>query len=388
MILILNPGSSSTKFSVYDKKEEIISGTLENSGPYSRLICKTSEQCLTKNQEKAPLKVILNILKKKGVLDTFENLEAIGIRVVHGGKKFRKLTKITAEVLDTLKEISTLAPLHNPPALHMIEEIQKYAPTVPVYAAFDTAFHKTIPEYIANYALPKAFETKFGIRKYGFHGISCQSILSQLKTLYHKRLPSKIIICHLGSGSSITAIKDGKSLDTSMGLTPLEGIIMRTRGGDMDPGVVLELLKHQSSSLSLHDAIEQVETILNYESGLKGLTGGIADMRIVIEQAEAGNELCKNAIQSYVYHIQKYIGAYYSVLGGCDALVFTAGTGEGSFYLREKIISSLSSLHMHISKTLNNENKTPTNIKSPDSQTDIWVLHTDEMREILREIRR
>ncbi|MFN7160049.1 MAG: acetate/propionate family kinase [Candidatus Gracilibacteria bacterium] len=386
MILVLNPGSSSTKFAVYSNKKEILSGTLEHSGPYSCVLCQGSEKCLTKEEALDPLKMIFSTLKKQKIIVSQKDFAAIGIRVVHGGPTFKKTTRITPEVLKNLKKISSLAPLHNPPAIKIIEKLLRRVPHTPIYASFDTAFHSSIPEYIANYALPKAFENNFGIRKYGFHGLSCQSILKQLTILYKKKLPGRIIICHLGSGSSITAIKNGKSLDTSMGLTPLEGIIMRTRGGDMDPGVVIELLKHQEENLTLHEAIEKVENILNYESGLKGLTGGISDMRIIIEQANAGNDLCQNAIKSYVYHIQKYIGGYTAALGGCDAIVFTAGTGEASFYLREKIISGLEALGIVIDTKKNNANIAPSNIKKEDSTADIWVLHTDEAQEIMHEI--
>lgn len=386
MILVLNPGSSSTKCSIFSKGKEIFSAVVENSGAYSRLLYGKTCKTITKAQAKDPLKLVFSTLKKEKILENIHEIEAFGIRVVHGGPAFKEVTRITDTVLLRLKEVSTLAPLHNPPAIELMEALLKLAPDVPIYASFDTAFHKTIPEYIANYALPKAFEHKFGIRKYGFHGISCASILRQLSIIYERKLPEKIIICHLGSGSSITAIKNGRSLDTSMGLTPLEGIIMRTRGGDMDPGVVIELLKHQDPSLSLHEAIEKVENILNYESGLKGLTGGISDMRTIIEQAEAGNDLCKNAIKSYVYHIQKYIGSYFTALGGCDALIFTAGTGEGSFYLREKILSNLTTLRIIYQSRLNNENIVPSNIKDTKSLTDIWVLHTDEAHEIMQEI--
>lgn len=389
MILIINPGSSSIKFTLFDKKSEIFHGSAEMGDAHITISYhvhdKTYQETAPKEAFSQMFEKILQLLHSSCVVKDFYDIKALGIRIVHGGTYFKKTTRITTRHLPKLKALNSIAPLHNPPALSLIEYVFKKYPSLPIYGVFDTTFHRSIPEYIANYALPKAYEYKFGMRKYGFHGISCQSILAQLKTMY-PTLPEKIIICHLGSGSSITAVKDGKSLDTSMGFTPLEGIIMRTRGGDMDPGVVLEIFKHLSSDMPLSDAIKNVEDTLNYESGLKALSGGISDMRTIIELAKGGNTLCKNALKSYIYHIQKYIGSYYAILGGCDVLVFTAGTGEGSWYLRSQILKNLSSLKMYLNLKKNKENKIPSKIQAEKSNSEIIVLHTQESQSMFQEI--
>lgn len=387
MILTINPGSSTIKCALFDDHgNETATLQLDSSGPYPLLCSKDGDTALCSEDTKNAFQLLLDAFEKNGYLIHVHQIEAIAMRVVHGGTHFHKTTEITEKNIEQLREVSRLAPLHNPPAVRLIEEILSLPKHPPLYACFDTAFHHTIPEYIAEYALPRAYETKFGIRKYGFHGLSCQSILSQLASLNIGKIPEKIIICHLGSGASVTAIKNGMSFDTSMGLTPLEGVVMRTRGGDMDPGVVLELFRHVPKENTVDEAILFVEEILNNESGLKALTGGISDMRIIIEQANAGNEFCKIAIDSFTYHVRKYIGAYNAILGGCDALVFTGGIGEGSNFIRNKIIEPLHHLGCSLDADLNSQNKVPSAIEKENSATKIFILPSHEAEIMYEEV--
>lgn len=256
-------------------------------------------------------------------------------RVVHGGERFLHATRIDDGVLSEIEQLSHLAPLHNPPALAAVRQARTAYPQVPHVAVFDTAFHATLPAHAREYALPRDLRERFGIRRYGFHGISHAHVMRAVATQLSLPLEKlRIVTCHLGNGASVAAIEHGRSVDTSMGMTPLEGLVMGTRAGDLDPGIVLELVR----SGSFGD--KQLDTLLNQHSGMAGLTG-TNDMREIERRAAAGDEDCRRALALYAYRIRKYIGAYAAVMGGVDAIAFTGGVGENSATIRQACLERL-----------------------------------------------
>lgn len=360
-ILVLNCGSSSVKYALFDRNEkEHIRGIVERIGTKVK-------------DHKTAIKNILNKLIQKNYLSSLQDIAAVGHRVVHGGD-ITKSVVVTKSVMNAIKKAATLAPLHNPHNIEGIKAIQHLLPTIPNIAVFDTAFHTTIPAYAATYALPFALSKKYNIKRYGFHGISYQYICEELKKKYGK-LPSRLLVCHLGNGSSICAIKNGKSVDTSMGFTPLEGLMMGTRCGDIDPGVIFHIAR-------MRKECRDMDEILNFKSGLKGIANR-NDMRDIWKRAKR-NSLAKLALHMYCYRLQKYIGAYTGVLGGIDALVFTAGIGEHAWYVRERVCTDLRYLEIFLDHGRNKENK---EIIS-QGRTKVYVLHTNEERMIAREVQR
>ncbi len=317
--LIINPGSTSIKYSLF-----------KNNTKLKEFDFNKSEDFLESFRN------LIQILIKDNYINNIIDIKKYGIRIVHGGNYFKEATLINKNNIKILEKTSELAPLHNPLALEIIKEIWKQNKTAKIYGVFDTSFHQTIPEYASTYAIPRKLSEDYHIQKYGFHGIACQSILTKIKKEF-KNLPNKIVICHLGGGSSITAIKNGESIDTSMGFTPLEGLIMTTRSGDLDNGVLMYL----SETLKIPN--DKLLTILNSDSGVYGVTG-IKDMETITEKAQKGNKLCKLAIEMFVYRIIKYIFSYYGVLEGINTLVFSGGIGEHSSYIREKICKKLKTI--------------------------------------------
>ena len=319
MILVLNCGSQSIKWKLFRKKNL----KLLEEGEKSVFNSNNFEEILFRE---------VNKLKNK----YFDKIQKIGHRVVHGGEKFRKPIKITKQVLKELEKFNKLAPLHNPFNILGIKVAKKVFPKVPQIAVFDTEFYKDLPEKAYIYPLPEKIRKKYKIRRFGFHGISheyaAKEAVKRIKKPFEKL---KIITCHLGGGSSITAIKNGKVVDTSMGFTPMEGLIMMTRSGDIDAGIVLELVKKFS--------LEKVDKILNLESGLKGICGE-ENMLEVLKKAKQGNKKAKLALDLFVYRIQKYIGAYFAILGGCDLLIFTGTIGFFSAKIRNMICRDLTIL--------------------------------------------
>lgn len=321
LILVLNCGSSSVKYQLYDMPDErcLEKGILERSG------------------EGAVEAVIRTLKKRRGKI--ISSLDAIGHRVVHGGEKFKESTLINKKVIKAIKQYSRLAPLHNLPNLTGIHVCQRLFPGLNQVAVFDTAFHQTMPSRAYLYGLPYEIYKKEGIRRYGFHGTSHRYVSIQAAKVLGKPLKSlKIITCHLGNGCSITAVDKGESIDTSMGFTPLEGLVMGTRSGDIDAAAVLYLMKRRKLSVSGADEL------LNKRSGLLGLSGKSNDMRRILSWARSGNKRAKIALEVFIYRLQKYIGAYIAAMDGCDALIFTAGIGENAPYIKEKINQRLSSL--------------------------------------------
>ncbi len=322
LILVLNCGSSSVKYQLYDMPKErcLVKGTVEKIG--------------TKGpSHNSAVKLVIGRLLERYTID------AVGHRVVHGGEKFKQSTIISKQVIRAIRQYSKLAPLHNPPNLAGIRASARLLPELTQVAVFDTAFHQSMPPYAYLYGLPYVYYKKYAIRRYGFHGISHRYVAEQAAGSLRRPLKSlKVISCHLGNGASITAIDKGKSIDTSMGFTPLEGLVMGTRCGDIDPAAVLYLMKKKKLSL------RKADVLLNKASGLLGLSGKSNDMRDLLKLAKQGNQRANIALQVFIYRVKKYIGAYIAAMNGCDALVFTAGIGENSPFIRKQIRRKLSSL--------------------------------------------
>ena len=327
LILVLNCGSSSVKYQLYDMPKErcLAKGVVEKIGP----------------QHKAAVKMAIQSLQDpgKGIISSIDKIDAVGHRVVHGGEKLKEATLINRKVIKTIKEYSRLAPLHNPPNLAGIYACQRLLRNLPQAAVFDTAFHQSMPSFAYLYGLPYSSYKRYGIRRYGFHGISHRYVANQTSRILQRPLKSlKIITCHLGNGCSITAIDRGKSIDTSMGFTPLEGLVMGTRCGDIDPAAVLYLMRRKKLNIA------KTGELLNKSSGLLGLSGKSNDMRDILKLVHRGNQRANIALEVFIYRIKKYIGAYIAVMNGCDVVVFTAGIGENQPYIRKNVCQGLSSL--------------------------------------------
>lgn len=333
IILVINCGSSSAKYQLFDidgSTRVLAKGVVERIGQ--------ADSCRDHHHA---IEIIAGILtdKKRGVIKSKKEIDGIGHRVVHGGEKFKKSTRINNEVMESIEKYIELAPLHNPPSLAGIRACAHILPGIPQVAVFDTAFHQAMPAKAFLYALPFKYYEKYGVRKYGFHGTSHRYVAEEAARRLRvplKRL--KLITCHLGNGCSMAAVDRGQSVDTTMGLTPLEGLMMGTRSGDLDPAVVFFLMEKEGlSPLEISD-------ILNKKSGLLGVSGVSNDMRDLIKGARGqgqGARKCKLAIEMFVYRIKKYIGAYMAAMGGVDAVVFTAGIGEHNPWLVKKISSDL-----------------------------------------------
>jgi acetate kinase len=318
-ILVINSGSSSIKYKLFDMPSEnlVSKGSLEHIG----------EEGSKFSNHYSGLKVILEEIKR---------VEAVGHRVVHGAEKFKKPALVDQNVIRGIKKCCAIAPLHNPANLAGILACQKLLPGIRQVVVFDTAFHQSIPEHAYIYGLPYDYYQKLGVRKYGFHGTSHEYVAAEASRILKKPLHKlRLISCHLGNGSSITAIDKGKSVDTSMGFTPLEGLVMGTRCGDVDPALITHIMRKKELDT------KQMDRILNKESGLKGISGISNDVRLLEEKANTGNKRAKLALAIFVYRIRKYIGAYLSVLGGLDVLIFTAGIGENQASVRNKICQGL-----------------------------------------------
>lgn len=386
-ILVINSGSSSIKYQLFDttSKRVLANGIVARigeKGSYLKHHAAGEKINLkaTISSHRAGLDLIVKTLldKNHGVISSLSEISAVGHRVVHGGDRFTESTLITDEVVKKIKECIPLAPLHNPANLMGIEVARMLIPDVPHVAVFDTSFHQTIPGKAYLYALPYEYYQKYGIRKYGFHGTSCRYVSQRAAEILKMTLDElRMIVCHLGNGVTIDAIDCGNSVDTSMGFTPLEGVTMGTRSGDIDPGVLLFLSREIGFS---HDRIDK---LLNKESGLLGLSGVSNDVREIMEQCECGNDRCKLAIELFVYRIKKYIGSYTAILNGIDALVFTAGIGENSPQLREMICGNLEVLGVHLDKTKNLKTIASEGIISgPDSKVTVLVIPTNEEKMI------
>lgn len=382
-ILVLNCGSSSVKYKLIesDSKEVLAEGGVEKIGlPDSFLKFKRrdgSKEILTVDMPtaKEAVKNVLDILTdpKEGVIKSFDEIQAVGHRVVHGMEKFNKSVLITPEVIEKVKECYAVAPLHNPANVTGIEAVSSLMPDVPQVAVFDTAFHQTMPAHAYMYALPYEAYEKYGVRRYGFHGTSHRYVSRRacefLGLPYEKQ---RIITCHIGNGASITAIKDGKSVDTSMGLTPTEGLMMGTRVGDVDPGAIVYMMERENLDAA------GVSKLINKRSGVAGVTEISSDMRDIEAAVETGNERAKMALDMYEYRILKYIGAYTAVLGGVDIIVFTGGVGENQLGTRERICKQLAFMGVTYNAEANKVRGEEIEISGADSKVHVVVIPTDE----------
>lgn len=385
-ILALNCGSSSVKYQLFDwkKREVIAKGMVERVTVGDSFIIHEvpGRETYQEEYECPDHKVAIHLIVKTltssahGVVKSMDQISAVGHRVVHGGEKFTRSVMINDTVLDAIKEVQHLAPLHNPPNIAGIEAAQANLPNVPHVAIFDTAFHQTMPEHAYTYPVPQEWYAKHGVRRYGFHGTSHLYVSKRAAVLLGKA-PSEcnIITMHIGNGVSHTAIKNGVSVDTSMGLTPLEGAVMGTRCGDIDPAIPGFIMEREGLTP------KEIDGILNKKSGILGITGEYTDRRDVIEAAEEGNERCAMALEIEAYRLKKYIGSYCAVLGRLDAVVFTAGVGEMGWLIREKALENLEHIGIKLDKGKNRNTMTrkkETMITTADSPVRVFVIPTDE----------
>lgn len=389
-ILVINCGSSSIKYQLINREERkvLAKGLLEKIGEInSSQVHRIGGKVVKKQDEVANyeegLKSILALLldEKRGVIKDASEISVVGHRVVHGGEDFFHSVLIDDEVIKTIKSYISLAPLHNPPNLAGIKAARSLFPDVPQVAVFDTAFHQTLPEKAFLYALPYQYYEKYKIRRYGFHGTSHRYIAERAAKVLKKPLKElKIITCHLGNGCSITAIDKGKSIDTSMGFTPLEGLVMGTRCGDVDAAAVLFLMEKENFTTA------QMDNLLNKQSGLLGISGISNDLREVQKWVVKGNQRAKLALEVFAYRIKKYIGAYSAVLGGLDALIFSAGIGENEVNIRDKICQGLEFLGVYLDKKKNRAgSKASRFISTESSPAKILVIPTNEEEMIAEE---
>jgi acetate kinase len=375
-ILVLNSGSSSIKFSIFDAAHEaepqaVLDGELSGVGTNNATL-----KSGTADPEKVDAKDLEQAIDEvfKAALKSSESVDAIGYRVVHPGSKLHDHQRITDEVLRDLEEAIEFAPLHDPAVLQVIRAGIKHFSHIAHYACFDTVFHRTMPEEATIYPLPPTYRER-GVRRYGFHGLSCESIVRQMKQ--QSILPERMVIAHLGSGCSVTAVVDGLSVDTTMGLTPTGGVVMGTRSGDLDPGLVLYLLREQKGSRG--DAIAAVETMLNHDSGMVALSGMANDVKAVRKAAAAGDEKALLALKVFTRSVTKAIGSFCYLLGGLDAIVFAGGIGEYDAKSRMEILNGLQSIGVKIDA---DRNQTPgggiQEISAIGSRTDIFIVSAQE----------
>ncbi len=383
-ILVLNCGSSSIKYKLLDMdtNEELGTGAVEKIGMKGSFLKHTrrdGQKVLLKGEileHQLGIEYILGILSsaKHGAIGSFDEITGVGHRIVHGGEKFNSSMLITDEVIQKITECIDIAPLHNPPNLAGIKAITDLLPSVSQVAVFDTAFHQTMPDHAYMYGIPYSLYSKYGIRRYGFHGTSHRYVSQRAADFlgldYNN---SRIITAHLGNGASICAIKNGKSVDTSMGFTPIEGLMMGTRSGDVDLGVVTFLMEKEMIGSS------SVSTLFNKHSGVLGISGVSSDMRDVEKAKSEGNERARLAWDMYEYKVMKYISAYVGVLNGVDAIVFTGGIGENQTETREFVCRQLAYLGVKINFKLNTSSRSKEVLLStPDSRVKICVIPTDE----------
>ena len=388
-VLVVNCGSSSIKYQLINmENEEVMAkGYLEKIGLPDSFLTHTVngekhriEKVITNHED--GIKLVLDQLldANYGVIKDLKEIDAIGHRVVHGGEKFSDSVIITDEVIDTMKECIPLAPLHNPAGITGIEACRKVLPEVPMVGVFDTAFHQTLPEEAYIYAIPYEYYEKYRIRKYGFHGTSHKFVSRRVAELMGKPLEDlKMVTCHLGQGGSLCAVKGGKSVDTSMGLTPLAGIPMGTRSGDIDPSIVTFLMKQENLTP------DEMDTILNKKSGKLGVSGVSFDDRDIEAAAKEGNERAKLAIDTFVYQVIGYIGRYAAQMNGVDVITFAGGVGENGPEVRSKICKSLEFLGVKIDEEKNNVRGKECEISTPDSMVKVYIVPTNEELMIARD---
>ena len=390
-ILVINCGSSSLKFQLIDSETEkcIAKGLCERIGIEGSQITYQpagGEKEVTVSPMPTHTQAIQMVLdaltnKKSGVIASLAEVGAVGHRVVHGGEKFTSSTVITDEAMKAIEECNDLAPLHNPANLIGIRACQELMPNVPMVAVFDTAFHQTMPEEAYLYGLPYEYYEKYKVRRYGFHGTSHSFVSKRAAEVAGKPYEDlKIIVCHLGNGASLSAVKNGKSVDTSMGLTPLEGLIMGTRSGDIDPAILEFVAKKEGLDIS------ELMTMLNKKSGVYGLSNNLSsDFRDLENAANEGNAQAKVALEVFAYRVAKYVGSYVAAMNGVDVIAFTAGIGENSGTVRSAVLKYLGYLGITVDEKANDTHGEEITISTPDSKVLVMVIPTNEELAIARE---
>ena len=392
-ILVINCGSSSLKYQLIDSvSEEVLAkGLCERIGATGSVLThKTADGRKEVIEEPMPnhtvaVKLVITALTdaEYGCIKSLDEIGAVGHRIVHGGENFAESVIITEDTIKAIEECSDLAPLHNPANLIGVNSCKEIMKDVPMVAVFDTAFHQTMPEKAYIYGLPYEYYEKYKIRRYGFHGTSHQFVSNRAAEMLGKDIKDlKIIVCHLGNGASVTAVQGGKSVDTSMGMTPLEGLLMGTRSGDIDPAVVEFIAKKENL------AVEKVLNILNKKSGMLGLTGISSDARDVEAAVKEGNERAILTVTTFAYRVAKYIGAYTAAMNGVDAICFTAGLGENHRLLRERVTSYLGYLGAELDPVRNDVAGEEAIVSTDDSKVALLVVPTNEELAIARETKR
>ena len=388
--LVINCGSSSLKYQLIDMSTEecMVQGLVERIGIEGSVLTQKVEgrekyiiNTEIKNHKEA-IKLVLEALidSDNGVIKSMNEISAVGHRVVHGGEKYSDSVLINDEVLQSIKDCIVLAPLHNPPNIIGIEACKELMPNTPMVAVFDTAFHQTMPKHSYICPLPYELYKKYGIRKYGFHGTSHKYVSNKVAKVIGKDIKDlKIVTCHLGNGCSLAAVKNGKSVDTSMGFTPLAGVMMGTRSGSIDPSVISFLIEQHGYT------IEEVDELLNKKSGVLGISGVSSDFRDVLAAAESGNERAKLALEIFYYKVRTQIAAYAGAMGGVDVIVFTAGIGENSSITRKEILKGLEFFGFELNEENNNIRGKIQEISTEDSRVKVYVVPTNEELMIARD---
>ena len=389
-ILVINCGSSSLKYQLFDMSDESVlaKGNVEKIGAEGSFIKFKShtgfssevEHVIKNHSDEIKLGFAALADSENGVINDLNEIDAVGHRVVHAGEKFASSVLITQEVKEALRECIELAPLHNPPNITGIEACEALMPHVKHVGVFDTAFHQTMPAMTYLYGLPYEYYEKYGMRRYGFHGTSHKYVTSRAAEMLGKDVSeTNVITCHLGNGASITAVKNGLSFDTSMGFTPLEGLVMGTRCGDIDPAIVPFLMEKEGLD------VDGVNVVMNKKSGVLGISGVSNDFRVLEDAAHEGNLRAQAALNIFAYRVRKYIGAYVAAIDGADAIVFTAGIGENSPHIRQLVCDSLTYLGIEIDPALNNMRGKEIDITTPDSKVRVLVIPTNEELMIARD---
>ena len=389
-VLVINCGSSSLKYQLInsDSEEVLAKGLCERIGIDGRLVYQKTglDKEVTETEmptHKQAIQLVIEALinPKTGAIKSLEEIDAVGHRVVHGGEKFASSVVLTDEVLKAIEECNDLAPLHNPANLIGINACKELMPNVPMVGVFDTAFHQTMPKKAYMYGLPYEYYEKYKVRRYGFHGTSHSFVSKRTAEYLGMDLKnSKIIVAHLGNGASISAVLNGECVDTSMGLTPLEGLVMGTRSGDIDPAIIEFIAKKENLD------IEGMMNVLNKKSGVSGMTrGGSSDFRDLQQEIKDGNELAAVAVDVFCYRVAKYIGSYVAAMNGVDVIAFTAGIGENAGNVREKVVEYLGYLGIELNKEANGVRGEEITISTPDSKVTVMVIPTNEELAIARE---
>ena len=389
-VLVINCGSSSLKFQLIDSdtEEVLAKGLCERIGIDGGMVTyqPAGKDKIKKDADMpdhtSAVKLVIDSLidKENGVISSLDEIGAVGHRIVHGGESFSSATLINDEVIKAIEECNDLAPLHNPANLIGIRSCQKIMPNVPMVAVFDTAFHQTMPKKAYLYGIPYEYYKKYKVRRYGFHGTSHEFVSKRAAEFLKRDINNfKVIVCHLGNGASISAVKNGKCVDTSMGLTPLEGLFMGTRSGDLDPAIIQFISNKEKLG------IDEMLNILNKKSGVLGLSEVSSDFRDLGEAANSGNDQAKTTLEAYSYRVAKYIGSYVAAMNGVDAIVFTAGVGENNIEVRQMIGDYLGYLGTGVDKEKNNIRGEEAVISPDGSKVSILVIPTNEELAIARE---